>query len=60
MAGLPRLQAGHNLGLSHDGKGSSDPYYYGHNGWAPIMGVGECAAAGNVRLWQPALAVVHY
>ena len=37
-------EVGHNLGLSHDGKNNADgttsAYYYGHNGWAPIMGVG--------------------
>lgn len=32
-------EAGHNLGLSHDGSSTSG-YYGGHNGWAPIMGVG--------------------
>ncbi|MGF1695381.1 PKD domain-containing protein [Vibrio lamellibrachiae] len=38
-------EAGHNLGLSHDG-GPGTNYYWGHNGtgnslgWAPIMGVG--------------------
>ena len=32
-------EAGHNLGLSHDGQ-RSDPYYLGRSGWAPIMGAG--------------------
>lgn len=32
-------EAGHNLGLVHDGKGAAD-YYLGHGAWAPIMGVG--------------------
>jgi PKD repeat protein len=36
-------EAGHNMGLSHDGTSSSG-YYSGHGsgetGWAPIMGVG--------------------
>ncbi len=36
-------EAGHNVGLSHDGTSSSG-YYQGHGsgatGWAPIMGVG--------------------
>lgn len=36
-------EAGHNLGLSHDGT-SASAYYAGHGsgptGWAPIMGVG--------------------
>ncbi len=34
-------EIGHTLGLSHDGRTSpSESYYRGHNGWAPIMGVG--------------------
>ena len=32
-------EAGHNLGLSHDGTSQSG-YYPGHGDWAPIMGVG--------------------
>ena len=32
-------EAGHNLGLSHDGT-STTGYYTGHHNWAPIMGVG--------------------
>lgn len=32
-------EAGHTLGLRHDGTATSG-YYTGHNGWAPIMGVG--------------------
>ena len=32
-------EAGHNLGLSHDGTRRSG-YYTGHGDWAPIMGVG--------------------
>lgn len=32
-------EAGHNLGLSHDGT-SLVGYYEGHGSWAPIMGVG--------------------
>jgi hypothetical protein len=32
-------EAGHNLGLGHDGT-SSVGYYQGHGAWAPIMGVG--------------------
>jgi Metallo-peptidase family M12B Reprolysin-like len=31
-------EVGHTLSLRHDGQGSN-AYYYGHNGWAPIMGV---------------------
>lgn len=37
-------EAGHNLGLSHDGTTAGVSYYGGHGsgatGWAPIMGVG--------------------
>ena len=40
-------EAGHNLGLNHDGSASSG-YYRGHGsgetGWAPIMGVGYSKA----------------
>jgi hypothetical protein len=32
-------EAGHNLGLSHDGTRTTG-YYQGHGDWAPIMGVG--------------------
>ncbi|MDP3967436.1 MAG: fibronectin type III domain-containing protein [Nocardioides sp.] len=32
-------EAGHNLGLSHDGT-ASQSYYAGHGIWAPIMGLG--------------------
>lgn len=32
-------EAGHNLGLNHDGT-STQGYYAGHGAWAPIMGVG--------------------
>lgn len=32
-------EAGHNLGLDHDGTASLG-YYTGHGAWAPIMGVG--------------------
>ncbi|WP_240195730.1 fibronectin type III domain-containing protein [Nocardioides faecalis] len=32
-------EAGHNLGLEHDGKGEED-YYEGHGSWAPVMGAG--------------------
>ncbi len=31
-------EAGHTLGLKHDGAPSTPDYYEGHNGWAPIMG----------------------
>jgi len=33
-------EAGHNLGLSHDGVTGGAGYYSGHGDWAPIMGVG--------------------
>ncbi|MFI6681656.1 M12 family metallo-peptidase [Kribbella sp. NPDC050470] len=36
-------EAGHNIGLSHDGT-SSVGYYQGHGAWAPIMGVGYSKA----------------
>lgn len=52
-------EAGHTLGLSHDGT-ATDPYYLGHGPWAPIMGVsyfrpisqfsaGEYAGANNTQ-----------
>ena len=46
---------GHNLGLSHDGRGEphNDGYYLGHGtgfvSWAPIMGVGYYT---NVTQWS--------
>ena len=33
-------EAGHTVGLYHDGITGGDAYYRGHYGWAPIMGVG--------------------
>jgi len=33
-------EAGHTLGLSHDGQTTGVEYYTGHGNWAPIMGVG--------------------
>jgi len=33
-------EAGHTLGLSHDGQTTGVEYYAGHGNWAPIMGVG--------------------
>lgn len=34
-------EVGHNFGLNHDGRTSpAEGYYYGHDMWAPIMGVG--------------------
>lgn len=45
-------ELGHNLGLSHDGKGA-DGYYVGHGtgnvSWSPIMGVGYYT---NVSQWS--------
>ncbi len=32
-------EVGHNVGLSHDGT-TTESYYVGRDGWAPIMGVG--------------------
>jgi PKD repeat protein len=31
-------EAGHTLGLSHDGQTDGSAYYAGHGSWAPIMG----------------------
>lgn len=36
-------EAGHNVGLGHDGTASTG-YYRGHGAWAPIMGVGYSKA----------------
>ena len=36
-------EAGHNIGLSHDGTATAG-YYTGHGSWAPIMGVGYSKA----------------
>ncbi len=36
-------EAGHTVGLNHDGVSGGPAYYEGHNGWAPIMGVGYYA-----------------
>jgi PKD repeat protein len=33
-------EAGHTVGLYHDGVTGGSGYYSGHPGWAPIMGVG--------------------
>jgi hypothetical protein len=45
-------EAGHSLGLAHDGTASSE-YYHGHGSgeisWAPIMGVGYYS---NVTTWS--------
>nr|WP_253945454.1 Ig-like domain repeat protein [Nocardioides sp. zg-DK7169] len=37
VAEVTSHEIGHNLGLRHHGKGSTE-YYAGHSGWAPIMG----------------------
>lgn len=53
-------EAGHTLGLSHDGATGGTTYYPGHGNWAPIMGVsyykpvtqwsrGEYANANNTE-----------
>ena len=39
VAEVSSHEAGHNVGLSHDGTAASG-YYSGHGSWAPIMGVG--------------------
>lgn len=36
-------ECGHTVGLNHDGKSGGTEYYEGHNGWAPVMGVGYYA-----------------
>lgn len=36
-------EVGHTVGLNHDGVSGVTEYYEGHNGWAPIMGVGYYA-----------------
>ena len=33
-------EAGHTVGLYHDGVNGGSAYYSGHNGWAAVMGVG--------------------
>src|SRR5438034_9097224 len=38
-------EAGHTLGLSHDGVIGGSAYYYGQGNWAPIMGAGYYAEA---------------
>lgn len=47
-------EAGHNLGLNHDGRTSPNEGYYGghgsgETGWAPIMGVGY---SRNLSQWS--------
>ena len=33
-------EVGHTVALKHDGLTNGTAYYQGHNGWAPIMGIG--------------------
>jgi hypothetical protein len=40
LAEVTSHEAGHNLGLSHDGTTTGQAYYAGHGMWAPIMGNG--------------------
>jgi len=40
LADVLSHEAGHTLGLNHDGRGGSE-YYAGHGIWAPIMGAGD-------------------
>jgi hypothetical protein len=40
LAEVASHEAGHNLGLSHDGTTTGQAYYAGHGMWAPIMGNG--------------------
>ena len=42
-------EAGHTLGLSHDGVIGGSAYYYGQGNWAPIMGAGYYA---EVTQWS--------
>ncbi|TCC43433.1 zinc-dependent metalloprotease family protein [Kribbella sindirgiensis] len=43
IAEVASHEAGHNVGLSHDGTASA-AYYKGHGAWAPIMGSGYTKA----------------
>jgi hypothetical protein len=38
LAEVSSHEAGHNIGLSHDGQSPSTAYYAGHGMWAPVMG----------------------
>ena len=49
-------EAGHTLGLSHDGKTDGTGYYQGHGDWAPIMGVGYYKAITQWSKGEYALA----
>lgn len=40
VADILAHEAGHTLGLEHDGGGGAGAYYPGHGIWAPIMGSG--------------------
>jgi PKD repeat protein len=40
-------EAGHNLGLNHDGTTGGQEYYWGHGSWAPIMGGAYYAAVSQ-------------
>lgn len=40
-------EVGHTVGLNHDGVSGGSAYYEGHNGWAPIMGVGYYASVSQ-------------
>jgi hypothetical protein len=40
-------EVGHTVGLDHDGVSGGTGYYSGHNGWAPIMGVGYYATVSQ-------------
>jgi hypothetical protein len=44
-------EAGHTLGLRHDGTTSGDEYYDGHGDWAPIMGR-SISSAALVTQWS--------
>ena len=51
-------EAGHTLGLSHDGRNTSphEEYYAGQNDWAPIMGTGYNVAQVQFSQGEYALA----
>lgn len=55
-------EVGHTLGLTHDGQtdpqtGVLDPYYSGHNRWAPIMGGGRLS---KVVTWTEPRDIVQW
>ncbi|WNV90450.1 hypothetical protein [Umezawaea sp. Da 62-37] len=41
LAEVVSHEAGHTLGLLHDGQGGGAEYYYGHQNWAPTMGAAQ-------------------